>query len=197
MPPLLLTFIHLTSTCRLTIMRSAQSIARQRLDQRLGDIPEGLLAKPAQGWIAAIRDALGMSVRDLGRRMGTSGQRASKLEHDELSGGIQLSSLERAAAVMNCRLVYALIPNEPLEEMVRRQARKKAAQAVGAVSHNLRLEDQAVADAVGNKSMTSPASSSIVVACGLIPSRDRPAATPGRRPYAAQRGRPARTQAAL
>ena len=76
--------------------------------------------------------------------MGTSGQRASKLEHDELSGVIQLSSLERAAAAMNCRLVYALIPNEPLEEMVRRQARKKAALVVGRVSHSMRIEDQAV-----------------------------------------------------
>ena len=139
-------------------MRRAQSIARQRLDQRLGDVPEALLAKPAQGWIAAIRDALGMSVRDLGRRMGTSGQRASKLEHDELSGGIQLSSLERAAEAMNCRLVYVLIPNEPLEEMVRRQARKKAAQAVGSVSHSMRLEDQQVADRVGSEQVDDLAS---------------------------------------
>jgi predicted DNA-binding mobile mystery protein A len=129
-------------------MRSAQSIARQRLDEKLRGIPEGLVAKPSQGWIAAIRDALGMSVRDLGRRMGTSGQLASRLEHDELSGVIQLSSLERAAAAMNCRLIYALIPNEPLEQMVRRQARQKAARAVGLVSHSMRIEDQAVAAGV-------------------------------------------------
>src|SRR5581483_6099930 len=125
-----------------TLMRTAKSIARQRLDQRLRDIPQERLVKPPKGWIAAIRDAQGMSVRDLGRRMGTSGQRASRLEHDELSGGIQLSSLERAAAAMNCRLVYALVPNDSLEVMVRRQARKKAIQAVGLVSHSMRLEDQ-------------------------------------------------------
>jgi len=99
-----------------------------------------------------------MSVRDLGRRMGTSGQRASKLEHDELSGGIQLSSLERAAEAMNCRLVYVLIPNEPLEEMVRRQARKKAAQAVGSVSHSMRLEQQEVAEGVGSEQIDDLAS---------------------------------------
>src|SRR5947207_996826 len=99
-------------------MRTPKSIARQRLDEKLRDIPQNLLAKPPKGWIAAVRDALGMSVRDLGRRMGTSGQRAARLEHDELSGVIQLSSLERAAFAMNCHVVYALIPNEPLEEMV-------------------------------------------------------------------------------
>lgn len=139
-------------------MRSVQSIARQRLSHKLRDIPEELVAKPPQGWIAAIRDALGMSVRDLGRRMGTSGQRASKLEHDELSGVIQLSSLERAAVAMNCRLVYALIPNESLEEMVRRQARKKAARAVGRVSHSMRLEDQGVTHGVESEQIDDLAS---------------------------------------
>ena len=47
---------------------------------------------------------------------------------------------------MNCHVVYALIPNEPLEETVRRQARNKAAQAVGSVSHSMAIEDQAVGE---------------------------------------------------
>ena len=78
--------------------------------------------------------------------MGTSGQRAARLEHDELRGVIQLSSLERAAVAMNCHVVYALIPNEPLEEIVHRQARNRAAQAVSSVSHSMGLEDQAVGE---------------------------------------------------
>lgn len=125
-------------------MKSPQSIARLRLDAKLGGIPLEPLATPPKGWIAAIRGALGMSVRDLGRGMGASGQRASKLEHDELTGAIQLSTLERAAAAMNCRLVYALIPNGSLEALVRQQARKKAAKAVASTAHNMRLEDQEV-----------------------------------------------------
>ena len=87
-----------------------------------------------------------MSVRDLGRGMGTSGQRASKLEHDELTGAIKLSSLERAAAAMNCQLVYALIPNESLEAMVQQQARKRATRIVASTAHSMRLEDQEVED---------------------------------------------------
>ncbi len=129
-------------------MKSTQTIARLRLDQKMGIVPPELAARPPKGWIVAIRDALGMSVRDLGSRMGTSGQRASRLEHDELSGAIQLSSLERAATAMNCRLVYLLVPNEPLEDMVRRQARKKAAVVLGPVANSMRLEDQAVPDHV-------------------------------------------------
>lgn len=129
-------------------LRSPQSIARLRIGEKLGRVPVESLAPPPKGWVAAIRDALGMSVRDLGRGMGTSGQRASKLEHDELTGAIQLSTLERAAAAMNCRLVYALIPNEPLEAMVQHQARKRAAEVVNSVAHSMRLEDQEVDDRV-------------------------------------------------
>ena len=125
-------------------MKNMQTTARRRLDEKLRDLPQELTVLPAQGWIAAIRNALGMSVRDLGGRMGTTGKRASKLEHDEISGHIQLSSLRRAAEAMNCRLVYAFVPNEPLEDMVRRQARQKAAGILAPIAHSMRIEEQGV-----------------------------------------------------
>jgi len=125
-------------------MPTPETTARRRLDERLQELPSDLTALPPRGWIAAIRGALGMSVRDLGGRMGTTGQRASKLEHDEISGRIQLSSLRRAAEAMNCRLVYAFVPNEPLEEMVRQQARRKAAGILAPIAHSMRLEEQSV-----------------------------------------------------
>ena len=57
-----------------------------------------------------------------------------------------MDTLERVAAALNCRLVYALIPNEPLEEMVRKRALEVASRHLGAVEHTMRLEDQAVDD---------------------------------------------------
>lgn len=77
--------------------------------------------------------------------MGLSGQRVSRLEHDELSGRIQISSLEKAAAALNCRVVYVLLPLEgTLEETVRRQARSKASSIVREASGTMELEDQTV-----------------------------------------------------
>lgn len=129
-------------------MSSEYTTARRRLDRKLRTFPDELAVLPPQGWIVAIRHALGMSVRDLGRRMGTSGQRASKLERDELSGGIHLASLQRAAEAMNCRLVYAFVPNEPLEDMVRQQARLKAAGILAPIAHSMRIEEQSVSYSV-------------------------------------------------
>ncbi len=86
-----------------------------------------------------------MSVREMADRMGISGQRVSRLEHDELSGRIQISTLEKAAAALNCRVVYVLLPLDgTLDETVRLQARWKATSIVREVSGTMELEDQSV-----------------------------------------------------
>ena len=58
--------------------------------------------------------------------MGVSQPRASQLERAEREGTIQLMQLDRAAHALQSRLVYALVPIEPLEEIVQLQARVKA-----------------------------------------------------------------------
>lgn len=122
-------------------------LARNRLDDRLRNIPSpGDLARPHKGWIRAIRDALGMSASELAYRMGVRQQTISDIERSEQLDSIQLKTLERAARAMDCQLVYAFVPNTSLDEAVRTQARRKAAQHLTAVAHHSRLEDQAVSD---------------------------------------------------
>jgi predicted DNA-binding mobile mystery protein A len=123
------------------------------LDQRLGALSEQLghslvksLARPQKGWIKAIREALGMSSSQLARRAGVSQSVLYRIESSEIAGTVKLETLERVAAALNCRLVYALIPNEPLEEMVRKRALAVAGGHLGAVEHTMRLENQAVDD---------------------------------------------------
>jgi hypothetical protein len=55
-----------------------------------------------------------------------------QLEQAEIRGSIPLSSLQRAAAALNCEVCYVLVPAEPLDQMVRRQALARAARAVAA-----------------------------------------------------------------
>jgi predicted DNA-binding mobile mystery protein A len=73
----------------------------------------------------------------------TARRRLDQLERAEVDGSIRFSTLERAAEALSCRLQYVLIPAEPLEAMVRGQARAKAATEVAATTQNMRLEDQA------------------------------------------------------
>ncbi len=123
--------------------RSATRQAREALDRRLIPLgPSARYAPPRLGWIRAVRDALGMSAKDLATRLGVSGYAVRSLEERERSGGIRLDSLRRAAQAMDCSLVYAFIPNGSLEETVQRQARWILDEQVGRVRQTMALEAQ-------------------------------------------------------
>ncbi len=79
-------------------------------------------------------------------RMGVRQQTIHELERSEKRLTIQLNTLARAAAAMECDLVYALVPRTSLEESVRSRARRKAANHLGPIAHHSRLEDQAISD---------------------------------------------------
>ena len=121
-------------------MRSPRRTARRRLDQRLVGLDLG--QRPPRGWVRAIREALGMTTAELGQRMGITQSRVSQIERSEELGSIRLDTLERAAQALNCQVRYVFVPNEPLEEMVQRQARLRAQAEVDAVTHTMALEDQ-------------------------------------------------------
>lgn len=71
-----------------------------------------------------------MSSYELATRTGISPTRIREHERAEIDGSIRLRDLERVARGLNCSLSYLLVPNEPLELMVRRQAGVKAAEAI-------------------------------------------------------------------
>lgn len=118
---------------------------RDRLDAKLAVIkPLDRFAAPPKGWIRAIRDALGMSGVQLGRRLGVTAQGVLGLERSEASGRIQLDTLRRAAEAMDCVLVYAVVPRTSLQDMVDRRAHDIAVKSLDRISHSMALEDQAV-----------------------------------------------------
>lgn len=113
------------------------------LDKRFKELPPpSAFAPPRAGWIRAIRDALGLSVAQLGRRMGVSGATVSELEANEREGGIRLSTLRRAAEAMDCTLVYALVPRDTLEQTVSRRAEYIWANLQRHTDQTMRLEAQ-------------------------------------------------------
>ena len=120
--------------------------ARASLDPRLDEVrlARSKLTSPNHGWIRAIRQALGMTTRQLARRMGIAQGSLTAMEASEISGSIRLDTLRKAAAAMNCSLVYALVPNAPLEEIVREQAEKVAAEHLSPVEHSMLLENQSL-----------------------------------------------------
>ncbi len=126
-----------------TQVSAAQS--RSRLDQRFEQVgPAERYAPPVRGWIKAIRQALGMTTAQLAKRMGVRQPSVVALEQSEVKGTIAFATLRRAAEALDCTLVYALIPNQPLEATVRERARAFARRHWRPVEHSMLLEDQQV-----------------------------------------------------
>lgn len=97
---------------------------------------------PQGGWLRGIRNALGMSVADVARRAGVTGPAVTQAERSERSGTIRLETLQRFAAAMNCRVVYAVVPAAPLEDVVLDRARMLAREELGRVARTMSLEAQ-------------------------------------------------------
>lgn len=118
---------------------------------RLSDLSRtNAFALPQAGWIRAIRDALGMTAEDLGRRMGVRGATVGSMEKNERTGGIQLSTLRRAAEAMDCELVYAFKPKESLEQTVQYRAHLVVSSQHRRVNQTMELENQKVSESHQN-----------------------------------------------
>jgi predicted DNA-binding mobile mystery protein A len=123
--------------------------ARRSLDEKLRTFqPAEQHQPPMRGWIRALRDSLGLSSAQLGNRIGVRSQSVDDWEKSEASGGISLDTLRRVGRAMDCTLVYALVPNTSLDEIVRRRAEGLARGAIAGVSHTMALEDQQVSSSL-------------------------------------------------
>jgi predicted DNA-binding mobile mystery protein A len=128
--------------------RQDRATARRQLDKRLNLLSNSTtLARPPRGWIKAIREALGLTTAQLARRLGVSQPRVIAVENAEAKSTITLASLERAAHALDCRLVYALVPRTPLDEMIKERAIRLAKQRLESTRHSMSLEAQEISPA--------------------------------------------------
>ncbi len=85
-----------------------------------------------------------MTFKDVAQRMGVSEATVSGYEKREADDSITLGSLRRAAEAMNCRLVYAIVPETSLEQVVRDRAARIVDERLARVGHTMSLENQGV-----------------------------------------------------
>jgi predicted DNA-binding mobile mystery protein A len=106
-------------------------------------LPLQLLTTPPTGWIKAIRSALGMTLQQLGNRLGITKQAVQDIELREREGSITLKALRETAQALDMRLVYGFIPKDgTLEALIERRARELATQIVLRTSNTMKLENQ-------------------------------------------------------
>ena len=101
--------------------------------------------RPQRGWLRAVREATGVTLREMAARLKKAPSLVAKLEKSETEYRITLRSLREAADALGCQLVYALVPKSgSIQELAEAPARTNATENVRAVEHSMALEDQAV-----------------------------------------------------
>lgn len=120
------------------------ALARKNIEKRLAPFRDEQTVLPSRGWTRAIREALGLTTRQLAKRMGVSPSRVPAIEKAEITGATTLKTLREAAEAMDCTLVYAFVPVKSLDEILHDQAARKAEGELSRLNHTMRLENQAM-----------------------------------------------------
>ena len=100
----------------------------------------------SEGWLRTVRKALGMSGPQLAKRLGVTKWQVSKTEKGEVAGSVTLKSMNNMAEALNCRFVFAVIPEKEIEQVIKDQAIKKAKAQVKDASTHMALEAQALSN---------------------------------------------------
>jgi predicted DNA-binding mobile mystery protein A len=113
----------------------------EKIDQ-LTDLQHVIV--PPIGWIKAIRNGIGMSMEQLGKKLSITKQGVMDIEKREKEGAITIKSMQEIAKAMDMKLVYGFVPNEgDLEQMIEARAIEMATKIVERTSNTMKLEDQA------------------------------------------------------
>jgi predicted DNA-binding mobile mystery protein A len=101
---------------------------------------------PKKGWIYTLRKALNISTSQLSSKLDAHRSLISRFEKDELTGSITIKSMQKIAKAMQCRFVYAMVPENNVEELIMQQAKLKAKKLVEQTSIQMALEKQALSN---------------------------------------------------
>ena len=118
------------------VLRQYQEIADQAAKLVKG------YSMPQEGWVRSMRNALGMSGAQLARRLKVSRSQVAQAEKNELSRSITLKTLDNMAQAMGCRVVYMIVAESQITDLVNNRAREKATQLVNLADTHMALESQ-------------------------------------------------------
>jgi predicted DNA-binding mobile mystery protein A len=115
----------------------------EQLDKRTGRLRSLLeISSPRDGWVKRIREGLGISARQLAEKIGVSQPTLAKIEKSEVERTVSFKTLDRIAEALECKMIYALIPKDSFEKLVRKRAHQAAEILVKRISHSMDLEKQ-------------------------------------------------------
>jgi len=87
-----------------------------------------------------------MSGTQLAKKLGVTKARISRAEQDEPHGSVTLKTMQSMAEAMDCKFVYAIVPKQNVEDVIKERAIQKARAQVRAASTHMALEAQSLSD---------------------------------------------------
>ncbi len=103
------------------------------------------------GWIRYIRQALGMTLKQLARKATISTTTVAQAEHGEVSGKLSLATLKKMARAMECDFIYAIVPKTEIDKQIRNAALRKAKEIITKADDQMILETQTVNQPIQNR----------------------------------------------
>jgi predicted DNA-binding mobile mystery protein A len=121
-----------------------QKLIMEQLDAKILQLKKiENIVIPSSGWVYSIRQALGMSMRQLGNRMGITPQSVKEIEEREQNETISIKVLRQFGKSINLKLIYGFIPQSGnLEDIIEKRAYELAIEIVNRTSISMKLEDQ-------------------------------------------------------
>lgn len=120
-----------------------KKLMREQIQKRLNNFKDIAEVTPLkEGWIRTIRNSLDMSMAALAKRVGCTKSNIVAIEQSEQKGTVSIKTLENIAQGLNCRLVYYLIPEEPLDKIIEKRAREVAKKQIKMLNNSMKLEQQ-------------------------------------------------------
>jgi predicted DNA-binding mobile mystery protein A len=100
--------------------------ARRDLEDAIRVFRSSDVRRSRWGWVRGVRQAVGMPVAEMARRMKVGTSEIFRLEVAEQRDAITLKKLRAAAQALGCELVYAVVPMKgTLEELAREVEREQ------------------------------------------------------------------------
>ena len=98
---------------------------------------------PPIGWIKAIRNGIGMSMEQLGKKLSITKQGVMDIEKREKEGAITIKSMQEIAKAIDMQFVYGFVPDAgSLDQMIEMRSLEMAKTIVQRTSTTMKLEDQ-------------------------------------------------------
>lgn len=117
--------------------------AQKRRESLLSAL-SAMYVKP--GWIKYTRSVFGMTLKELAKRAGLALPTIAQAERRESEGKITIETLKKLADAMECEFVYAFVPKDNIEELLRKKAMEKAKRTILKADTHMSLEDQKVTE---------------------------------------------------